>query len=122
MSQSPRLWGCMQDVARAGELQAATRQALEQGTRTLKEKLHTKGRHRKQCQLHLRVRGVAGSRVRLPKRTSAGPTAKWVAARRGPLCCVLSLVEEQERNWGISLQCHVGTCRCTSSDVACVTC
>ena len=51
-------WTCTQDVARAGELQAATRQVLEESTRTVKEKLHTKGRHRKQAQLHLRVRDV----------------------------------------------------------------
>ncbi len=49
-------WTCAQEVARAGELQAATRQVLEESTRTVKEKLHTKGRHRKQAQLHLRVR------------------------------------------------------------------
>jgi len=52
----------MQDVARAGELQAATRQVLEESTRTVKEKLHTKARHRKQAQLHLRVRGISHAR------------------------------------------------------------
>ena len=60
---------CAQDVARTGELQTAAREAVSQGARTIKEKLHTRGRQRKQCQLHLRVSvqtlGEAGSGFRL---------------------------------------------------------
>ena len=80
-----RLREFTQDVARAGELQAATRQVLEESTRTVKEKLHTKGRHRKQCRLHLRV----GTLSLLPRTMTTCTLACHPLWRRRPLLASL---------------------------------
>ena len=36
------------------------REAVSQGARTIKERMHTKGRKQEQCMLHLRVRHSRG--------------------------------------------------------------